>query len=225
MEKEVVKLVKDFQGYVANSEISVSPGSIRTGSWKARIPLKEFDPFREAVLALGEVEKNAVDSQDMTEEYYDLESQIKNWTVEEEALRKIMEKASDKMENFLAVREAMVKIRREIDQKQGRLRLVANLTDLTTVTITVREKQKYVPEKGPEPAEIPTFGKRIGKTFSDSAGLLVDFFQGLVVFLVALVPWSPFLLGVAICAWVLVRRRKHVNAAVPVEKTESVTPV
>jgi hypothetical protein len=212
-EGEVAKLVQNAQGYVAASEIKVSPGSIRIGYWKARIPHKEFDSFRTAVLKLGEVEKNATDSQDLTEEHYDLENNIKNRQAEEEALRKLMDKAADKMENFLAVRRELNEVRADIDRKLGRLKLLANLTDLTTVSLTVQEKQKYVPDKGPDASETPTFGRRVSKTLGDSAGGLLTFFQTVALVLAALVPWSPLVLTGIVPVWIYVRRQQHAQPA------------
>jgi hypothetical protein len=208
----VKKLVKDAEGYIANSDLKAAPGSMRTGFWKVRIPVKEFDSFREAVIKLGEVEKNSTDSQDLTEEYYDLENNIKNRQAEEEALRKLMDKASATMENFLSIRRELNQVREDIDRKQGRLKLLANLTDMTTVSLTIREKQKYVPDQPPAEAESPTFGTRLGKTLNDSAGVLVSFIQALAVFVTALVPWSPLFLAVAIPAWIYLQRQRHAPA-------------
>jgi hypothetical protein len=216
-EAEVKKLVKQAGGYVANSEITASPGSIKTGIWKARIPVKEFDSFREAVLKLGEVEKNTVDSQDLTEEYYDLESTIKNRQAEEEALRKLMDKASDKLESFFAIRRELNQVHEDIDRKLGRLKLLADLTDMTSVSLTIRQKQKYVAEQGPAAAEKPTFGMRLGKTLGDSTATLVGLLQDVVVVATALLPWSPFILAGVILAWVLVQRGRQASAAIKTE--------
>jgi Domain of unknown function (DUF4349) len=209
-EAAVGKLVQDAQGYVANSEVKMSPGAIRMGYWKVRIPVKEFDSFRTAILKLGEVDKNATDSQDLTEDYYDLENNIKNRQAEEEALRKIMEKASDRMENFFAVRRELNQVREDIDHKLGRLKLLANLTDMTTVTLTIREKQKYADDKGPNLAENPSFPMRVSRTFSESAGGLISLFQTLAIVLVALAPWSPLILAVGFPTFIYLRRWRKV---------------
>lgn len=221
-EAAVGKLVQDAQGYVANSEVKMSPGSIRMGSWKIRIPVKEFDSFRTAILKLGEVDKNATDSQDLTEDYYDLENNIKNRQAEEEALRKIMEKASDRMENFFAVRRELNQVREDIDHKLGRLKLLANLTDMTTITLTIREKQKYAEDKGPNLAENPSFQMRVSRTFSESAGGLISLCQTLAIALVALAPWSPLILADGLPTWIYLRRWRKVATPILAKNAENV---
>src|SRR5262245_11119839 len=84
--------------------------------------------------------------------------------------------------------------------------LLANLTDLTTITITVREKQKQIKEKGPEVAQTPTFGMRTAKTFGDSLGALKNLAADVAILIIALAPWLP-LLVVLIPSCVFARRR------------------
>jgi hypothetical protein len=65
-------------------------------------------------------------------------------------------------------------VRGEIEQMQGRLRLLANMTSLTTITVTLREVKGYVP---PQPA---TFGSQIARSFQTSFAGLIGFGKGAV---------------------------------------------
>jgi hypothetical protein len=207
VERQIKELVRKHHGHVARSEVTGSPGSTRQGTWRVRIPVESFDAFCDAVLVLGEVERNTSDSEEVTEEYYDLENHVKNKQAEIEGLRKLMEKSGDKMDNLLAVRREINQVQDDVQRKQGRLKLLANLTDLTTVSITVRERQKYVPDKGPEVAEIPTFAMRALKTFGDSLGAVKSLAAEVAIVLIALAPWLPLLLVLGIPTWIFARRR------------------
>ena len=44
--------------------------STRSGHWRIRIPPDNLATFRKAVAKLGEAEKNNLDSQEVTEEFY-----------------------------------------------------------------------------------------------------------------------------------------------------------
>jgi len=210
--KDLKQLVKDHKGHVAQAEDNSSPGTIRQAHWRIRVPVDQFDPFREAVLQLGQVEKNTIDSEDVTEEYYDLKNHIKNRLAAEENLREILKK-TDNIDNFLKVNDKLDLIRDEINRKEGRLKALENLTELTTVTVALREKQKYDPDKPPDVAEKPSFGQRISRTFDDSLEMLSHFGQGLVLVLVGLGPWLvPLAVIVLPLAW-LVRRYRGATAA------------
>lgn len=220
------QLVKTHRGYFANTETSGAPGAGRHGFWKVRVPVKEFDAFREAVLKIAEVEKNASDSEDVTEEYYDLENHIKNKLAEEESLRRLLEKIGDKekMENILTIRRELSSVRDEIQRKQGRLKLLENLTEMTTVSVTIRERQKYDPAKGPDLAEIPTFGQRIGRTFGNSWEALSSFGQFLFLMVVGVTPWSPIILAFLLPGWWWYRRQKKGGGPIQATPAASQSP-
>jgi hypothetical protein len=208
-EEQLKQLIKDHKGFVAQSELSGSAGSRRSGRWRVRIPIEGFDAFLSQIVKLGWPEVNKTDSQDVTDQFYDLEARIKNRKAEEESLRKLLEQTHGKMEDILSVRRELNQVRSDIDQKEGQLRRLANLSALTTVNVTLREEKDYVPPQA------PTFGSTITRTFSGSIDVLISVGKGLVLFLVALAPWLPVLLVVLLLAWVIWRRRRPL-AVVPV---------
>lgn len=207
VQESIEKLVKDHKGFVAQREISGSPPA-RTGRWKVRIPTTEFDGFVTAVTGLGEIQKNKVDTSDVTEEFYDLQTRIRNKKVEEEELLKLQKEASErlqkeptaKMADVLAVREKVEQARTEIERMQGKLNLLSSLTEFTTVSIMVYERKAYIPPTA------PTFTTTLGRTFFSSGNALISFGQGIVIVVVALVPWLPVIAVGVILPWLLLRR-------------------
>jgi hypothetical protein len=215
-QKELDKRIAAIpKAYVAQSEINPSPGTRRHGFWKVRVPVERFKAFCEVVANLGEVKVNKSDSEDLTEEFYDLQARIKNQQAEEQSLRNLLVKTT-KMEDHLVVRRALKELRVEIDRYQTRVKLIANLTDLTTVNVTLEEKQKYVPGKGPEASETPTLGMRISKTFEDSVEALSSFGQWLLLIIVGMAPWLPVLAVIVLPTWWFIRRSTHSVEALPV---------
>ena len=180
--------IKD-EADLANSEIN-NRQHRQKRTWRIRVPVENFQTFRKAVLKIGEVEKNTVDSEDMTDKYYDLEAHIKNRMAAREAMRDLLKETGKRdMEQYLKVYDKLELINDEINRKEGQLRLWANLTDLTTVTVHLREKQKYVAEKGLEPVERPTSALAPGYAVVESWGLFVAFWQWVVIVVIALAPW------------------------------------
>lgn len=201
------ELLDASKGYLASSDVSGSPGSPRQGTWRLRVPVENFHTFCDQVAKIAEVERNSINSEDVTMEYYDLESYIKTRQAEMEGLRELLQKAaSEKLENLLAVRKEMGDVQADLNRQMGRLKMLANLTDLTTVTVTIRERQKYDPEKRPELMEKPTFWTRASKTFGDSLDTLLEFGQGVTLLAIAVAPWSPFLLAFGLAVWIAIRR-------------------
>ena len=111
---------------------------------------------------------------------------------EEERLLRHLEKSAGKLDDILKVEHELTRIRGEIERRQGQQNFMAKLTAMTTVTITIRERSSYVP---PEAA---WFGSTLTRTFGTSWESLVGIGKGLLLVVVALVPWPiPFgLIGV-----------------------------
>jgi hypothetical protein len=199
-EHELTRLVKESGGYVAETDVMSVSHVRRTASWKVRVPVDRFDGFLSAVGKLGEMQRSKLDSQDVTQEYHDLEAQIANKQQEERRLLKLLAESTGKLTEVLTVEKELSRVRGEVEVMQGRLRYLANQTSLSTVTITATELRDYTPPVS------PTFAAQIGRTFHDSLGLLTGFGKAVVLIVVALVPWLP-VIAVAglIIAW-LARR-------------------
>jgi vacuolar-type H+-ATPase subunit I/STV1 len=203
----VEAMVKQFDGYVADTTISGSPGSPRSGHWRIRVPVENYDRLVAAVQGLGEVRSVASKSQDVSEEYYDVQARIRNAKKEEERLLKLLDTATGKLEEVLKVESELARVRGEIERVEGRLRVLDSLTAMSTLELRIEEIKDYVPE------EAPTYLTRLRRAFSGSITLLVSTAQTLSIVLVALSPWLiailvPLLL-VWLVVWAVLRRKQR----------------
>jgi hypothetical protein len=217
-DEQLRQVVKDLNGYIAQSEIIGSAGSPRQGHWRIRVPADQVQACVEALVKLGIPEKNSLDSKDVTEEFYDLEARIKNMKVEEGRLQSYLEdkKATSKLEDILAIERELSRVRGEIERAEGRLRMLGNLSTLATLDVTLREVKDYVPPQA------PTFAAEIGGTFTGSLDVLRQFGQFLLLALVALTPWLPVIALIVVPTWLLARRalrQSQPATVVPVEPT------
>jgi hypothetical protein len=199
--RKVSSLVQDARGYIAEQSITGSPGTQRSMHWRFRIPVEQFDSFVDSVVALGELERNNRTSQDVTEQYYDLEARIKNKRVEEQTLTKILQERSGKLEDVLKIEIELSRVRGEIEQFEGKIRVLENLASLATLTLNIREREKYAPS----PPVVADFGTQIARTWGDSLLDLKNMGKAGVLWAVSWAIWLPFLLVAAFLAWILLR--------------------
>jgi hypothetical protein len=199
--KRVAKLVQDARGYVAEQNVTGSPGTLRAMHWRIRVPVEQFDQFVESLVSLGELERNNRTSQDVTEQYYDIEARIKNKKVEEQTLNKILQERSGKLEDVLKIEIELSRVRGEIEQLEGKIRVLANLTSLATLTLDAREREKYEPA----PPVVASFPTQIGRAWDNSIQRAVDIGKAVILFVVGAAIWVPFWIVGAIIAWILAR--------------------
>jgi hypothetical protein len=200
--QEVEKLLAGQKGFVVKSEVSGDPGTPRVATFTLRVPVAGFGTLKEALLALGNVERNAVETQDVTEEFIDVEARIKNLQEQERKLNELLQekRKEEKLEDVIKVSDRIYVVRGDIERAQGRRNYLLNRVQLSTIHLTLREIKDY------KPPTAPTFGTRIQETFASSWESLVDFAKRLVLVGVALAPWAPVWLPlVALGVWGLRR--------------------
>jgi hypothetical protein len=213
-EQAVLDLIKEHNGFLAESDQATVTSTQRRATWRVRVPVDHFNTFLAAVCRLGEVKQNHVGSQDVTEEYFDVEARIHNKQEEEKRLLKHLSDSTGKLEDILAVERELSRVRGEVEQMQGRLRLLANRTELSTITIEATEWKDY------KPPIAPTFPTQLGRTFFNSVDNLFAFGKAMAIFAVALLPWLPLILA---CLFIL-RWLIRANRSSPRPKPRPVTP-
>ncbi len=199
-ETELRGMIEASGGFVSQSDRGSQPGQRREGRWTIRIPGNKAGDIAKSIMNLGEPIRQSSKSQDVTEEYFDLEARLKNKRVEEERLVKHLRDSTGKLEEILLVEKEIARVRGEIEQAQGRLNMLANLTSLATLQVLLAEHVDYKPEAA------PTFVTRIQRTFGDSVGGLTHVLENFTLFLVALIPWIPVILIFGIPAVIGIRR-------------------
>ena len=208
-QEKLARLVRANGGYIADASISGQSGEQRSGTWKARVPVERYEAFMAGATRLGELQSVNSKSQDVTAEYTDVASRIANKQIEEKRLRRHLEDSTGKLSEILVVERELSRVRGEIEEAQGRIRVLANLSALTTITVTLNEIKNYVP---PSP---PTFGTQVARAFTSSLDALREAFKAILLVLVALAPWLVVAGVLGLPARLLWRRFKRPSPPPP----------
>jgi hypothetical protein len=211
VQAHVEGLVKKHPGaYVAEATLSGAKGSRRSGQWTIRVPQETYDTFTAELRALGEVRDEKKHSDEVTEEFYDLQARIKNKKETEKRILKIQEERTGGLDQVLTAEREIARVREEIERLEGQLNRLDNLTSLTTIKLSVSEAITF---HGEELA----FTARLGGAWNDGIRSLRDFGQGLAIFLAAITPWLPVWLVIGFVVRLIWRRLfpRRARPAVP----------
>lgn len=198
-EKKLDAMVKQFNGYLGSASRSGTKGSQRSGSWTIRIPSTGYGSFVKAISTIGELESSSQEAQDVSEEFYDVQARLKNKKVEEARLVELLQKATGKLTEVLQVEKEISRIREEIEQIEGRLRFLTNQTDLSTITVTINEVKEF------RPAGPPSLSTDVKRAFTESVGQLGDVARGILIGVIAILPWA--VLPGLVVGFLLIRAR------------------
>lgn len=176
-------LVSASGGFVADSRLYGSSGKPRWGDWKLRVPVGRYDTLLADLKKLAEVRSAHTTSDDVSEEYYDVDARIRNKQQEESRLLRLLDDRTAKLEEVLSVEREISRIRGEVEQLQARLRVLSNLAELATVTVRIEEVQGYRPETE------AGFTVRLVRGVRQSLEVLFSVVQAAVIALAVALPW------------------------------------
>jgi hypothetical protein len=142
----IIRLVTGIDGaFVAtvNSE-KLGNGKVK-GSVALRVPPERLDALvldlRKELGKSGELKGQRIGSQDITKQYTDLESRLKAARTMEQRLLLIIKEGKGEIKQLLEVEKELGVWRTKIEECEGELRYFANLVSLSTLTISLTEKE------------------------------------------------------------------------------------
>lgn len=187
-EAKLRELLDEFEGEISNAQVSEPQGQPRTARWIVKVPSESLDDFLTKATKLGTPENRSVNSQDVTDQYVDLQTRIGTKKELEKRILKLLEEKTGDLAEVLKVEEQLARIREEIERMEGQTQRMDSAVAMSTVEISAREEQDYVPPQA------PTFSGEIDATWKDSLLLLEDLGKAVVICGIAIVPWLPLLL-------------------------------
>ncbi len=202
--QKVVKLSEEAGGFLADSTMRVGEAGQRYVDIKVRVPATHFDEVLSAIRELGKVEHESIDTQDVTEEFLDLDARLRTLRQAEERLIAML-KRSGKLADLLEIERELATRREQIERSQGRLRYLKDRVGFSTIQVSLYEKGPAV--VGPSGPYDILYHVR------SAYRVLVSMLQGIVTALIyividGVVVWLPLL----VLIWLIVRRRRRHQA-------------
>jgi hypothetical protein len=178
--KEIEAMANSMGGFVVSSNLYQSYTSnnakVPEATVVIRVPAEKLDQ------ALAQIKKDAVEVQsenrsgeDVTNQYVDLQSQLKAKQAAEEQLLKIMQNA-DKTEDVLAVYQQLQAIQSDIEVLKGQIKYYEEAAALSAVSV------RLIAEETIQPIEVA--GWRPQGVARDAIQDLIRFLQGFVNFMI-----------------------------------------
>jgi hypothetical protein len=162
-----------------------------------RVPKANLDTLLVQLIGLAKkVTHQRIESADVTEEYIDVESRIKNLRSVESTFVKLLRK-TDSIEDILKIESKLAEVRGNIESMEGRIKYLKNRVEYCTVNLTVIQpiEYRYVPQAADR------FTERLKKALHGGW----KGFVGFVLFLISL--WPLWILGL-VTWYIVVRYRK-----------------
>jgi hypothetical protein len=188
--------IEHYGGYIENSSENSAEKNL-TANYMIRVPVDSFSGLVKAIEALGKVTTKQLSGSDVTGEYIDTESRLRNFQRQEQRILTLVDKA-ESLADVLTLESELSRIRGEIEVLQSRLNSMGNLASYSTIRLEVKEvaKPKVEPAKG--------IISKFFDNLKESWIILLNFLGGALQLAGALLPWA----AAAGAVWMVVRYLK-----------------
>ncbi len=134
-------IAQSFGGYVAGMDFEQNEKEQGAGV-ALRLPEAQFDDARAEIKKLAvRVVGETVEAADVTEEYVDLDSALRNYRAEEEQYLLILRRA-DKVKDILEVSKQLADVRGRIEKATGHLRLLSHQVAMSSIHVNLRSESE-----------------------------------------------------------------------------------
>lgn len=200
--KKIADYATSREGFVVSSYIAEE--EYRTGApygtVTIRVPATSFDAAMQELRQFGEVKSEQVNGQDVTEEFTDLEAQLKNLKATEEQFLSILKQAT-RIEDILAVQRELTYIRGQIEHLEGRMKYLRESAELSAITVHLSTDPQALPI-----VDQKDNWKPIGE-FKEALRSLVDLGKAFVNGIIWLLVFAPVWLIIIAVIWWLNKKR------------------
>ena len=150
-----------------------------------RVPAEKFaETLEEIRKTASRIVVESIKGQDVTEEFIDIEAQLKAKKALEQQFMEIMKRANT-VDDAMSVQSQLAGVRSEIERIEGRKRFLENQASLSTIKIRLQTAKVFA-------ASSEGFGDRIAESFSSGFDIALNFILRLVTLVIAVLPFGLF---------------------------------
>jgi len=169
---EITQMAARLGGWVVNSNIYGEEEETR-GWISIRIPSEKFDQALAELRGLAvRVNSESTTTEDITEQYVDLESRLRNAEATESQYLALLDQATE-VDDILSIYQSLSQIRYEIEQIKGRMQYLERTSAMSLISINLEPALGPLVSPGWSASEalnsavrgLTTFGQGLGTAF------------------------------------------------------------
>ncbi|WP_299028493.1 DUF4349 domain-containing protein [uncultured Thermanaerothrix sp.] len=149
----IIRLADEMKGFVVSSNLyqtqTPQGAQVQEGTITIRVPAERLEEALSRIRALVEnpvtdILSQNIYGQDVTKEYTDLQSRLRNLEDAAEQLRKIMDTAT-KPEEVLQIYNELRQVNEQIEVLKGQIKYYQESVAMSAITVTLRAKEAVAP--------------------------------------------------------------------------------
>jgi len=175
---------------------------LRRANFSIRVPVDQLDTVTKNLDSLGNVIRRNTNAENITSQFYDSQSRLNTFLIQEERLLDMLKKAED-VTDMIVIEERLGEVRYEIESLTTMLRNWQNQVNYSYLTLSITEVENFTEITEPN----RTYWQQIGDGFMISIRAVGRFFMDLFKWLVINAPVLVILAVFAIVIIIIIKRK------------------
>lgn len=180
-------VAQKYGGFVVSS--SVWGEKSKSGNLLLRVPSKTYESAMADLSGLGTIDSQSSGSQEVTDQFIDLNARLRTWQAQQNVLLRLMDGANSISETMTVQRE-LQQVQFQIEQIKGQLRVLRDQTAYATIALELHEPGAVKPVPGTDkPSLSAAFQQALAGFLSIVSLVIVGLGYLIPISLLALVAW------------------------------------
>lgn len=185
----ILKEAESIGGYLVSSSVS-DYDDRKIYSLSVRVPADKLQEFLDFLEGTGKIVRQNINTEDITDQYYDAQARLDNALIQEAQLKEIMDQAKT-VEDILKVKQQLDSVQERIEQLKGQIKLWDQLTAMSLVNIELQPTRetvavsRYTDWNILSGSEIAT---HVRNGFVSTLNFIVNLVLYLVIFIISVLP-------------------------------------
>ena len=141
----LTKIAQQAGGFVATTNSDTLPNGKVKGLVVLRVPPDRLDALVLSLRALGDLKSQQITADDVTKQYTDLQAELTADRAMQDRLLELIKSANGQIKDLLAVEKELAVWKGKIEHAEGEIRYYDNLVAMSTLTITLSERDIHTP--------------------------------------------------------------------------------
>lgn len=203
----VSDLANRYQGYIANSETyNNSNGETRGGYISLRVDAGSLEMALEEINTYGRLINESRYGDDVTAQYYDIQSRLTQYQAQKERLMELYNQA-ESISDLVQIESELGRVNLELDSLEGQMRYYTEMTELATINLSLTVPEEFSGStlnfQG-----WGDFGKKLTAAFVKGINYFLNGVANIVLFIITAIPFI-LIIAVILLILILIFRRKR----------------
>ena len=209
---EISAMATEYGGYVVSGYTNNDDeGKPDSGYLSIRVESDTMDTALSEIRLLGDVKNENFYGEDVTSQYVDVQSRLKQYRIQEERLLDLFDQATT-VTDMISIESELSRVRAEIESLEGQIRYLTQVTDLALININIRVPN-HLSSGGTDFSDWHSFWQKLSSSFVSGINFVAGLIANAIFVFGYILPILLIIVVLIVVVWLIVKaaRRKRLN--------------